>query len=79
MSQHVASTVRRCRHALTLLWLTTALWLHPGLSDHGGKHRRDEGSETIEKAVLTAIGLGIALGLAAAITGVVHKYQGQIH
>ena len=78
MSQNVVATVRRCRHAFTLLWLTTALLLHAG-PPHSGRHRRDEGSETIEKAVLTAIGLGVALGLAAAIAGVVHKYQGQIH
>ncbi|QGK70296.1 hypothetical protein GIY23_12865 [Allosaccharopolyspora coralli] len=39
----------------------------------------DEGSETTEKAVLTAIGLAVAVGLGAAITGVVNKYQGQIH
>lgn len=78
MSQNVVATVRRFRHAVTLLWLTAALFLHAG-PPHGGRHRRDEGSETIEKAVLTAIGLGIALGLAAAIAGVVHKYQGQIH
>ncbi|GAA4869955.1 hypothetical protein [Saccharopolyspora cebuensis] len=39
----------------------------------------DEGSETTEKAVLTAIGLAVAVGLGAAITAVVNKYQGQIH
>ncbi len=78
MSRQITSVHRRWRHAFTLLWLTTALWLYTS-PQHAGKHRNDEGSETIEKAVLTAIGLGIALGLAAAIAGVVHKYQGQIH
>ena len=78
MSPKITALNRRWAHALTLLWLTTALFLHPD-PPHAGRHRRDEGSETIEKAVLTAIGLGIALGLAAAIAGVVHKYQGQIH
>ncbi len=78
MQQRIISTHRRWHRALTLLWITTALWLHTG-PPQAGKHHRDEGSETIEKAVLTAIGLGIALGLAAAIAGVVHKYQGQIH
>ncbi|WP_263249581.1 hypothetical protein [Saccharopolyspora rosea] len=39
----------------------------------------DTGSETTEKAVLTAIGLAVAVGLGAAITAVVNKYQGQIH
>ena len=78
MPQKITTLHRRWTHAFTLLWLTTALFLHPD-PPHGGRHHRDEGSETIEKAVLTAIGLGIALGLAAAIAGVVHKYQGQIH
>ncbi|WP_338600513.1 hypothetical protein [Saccharopolyspora sp. SCSIO 74807] len=39
----------------------------------------DRGSETVEKAVITALVLGLALGLAGVITAVVHKYQGQIH
>ena len=78
MAPRLTATHRRWQHAITLAWITTLLWLHTG-PQHGGKHRRDEGSETIEKAVLTAIGLGIALGLAGAIAGVVHKYQGQIH
>ena len=78
MSPKITALNLRWAHALTLLWLTAALLLHAG-PPHGGRHRHDEGSETIEKAVLTAIGLGIALGLAATIAGVVHKYQGQIH
>ncbi|MEV4731904.1 hypothetical protein [Saccharopolyspora sp. NPDC049426] len=39
----------------------------------------DRGSESTEKAVLTAIALAAALGLGAAITAVVQKYQAQIH
>lgn len=39
----------------------------------------DEGSETTEWAVRTAIGLGLALGLGAAITALTHKYQAQLH
>ncbi|KAA5825505.1 hypothetical protein F1721_32920 [Saccharopolyspora hirsuta] len=38
----------------------------------------DTGSESTEKAVITAISLAAALGLGAAITAVVQKYQGQI-
>lgn len=78
MPEKLTTLSRRWVHVFTLLWLTAALLLYAGPA-RGGRHRRDEGSETIEKAVLTAIGLGIALGLAAAIAGVVHKYQGQIH
>ena len=78
MPRHITTLHRRWAHACTLLWLTTALLLH-ARPPHNGRHHRDEGSETIEKAVLTAIGLGIALGLAAAIAGVVQKYQGKIH
>ncbi len=78
MSRHITTLHRRWTHACTLLWLTTALLLQTRPT-RSGRHRLDEGSETVEKAVLTAIGLGMALGLAAAIAGVVHKYQGQIH
>lgn len=39
----------------------------------------DRGSESVEKAVLVAIGLAIALGLAVAIRAVVQKYQAQIN
>ncbi|MEV4644932.1 hypothetical protein [Saccharopolyspora sp. NPDC049357] len=39
----------------------------------------DRGSESTEKAVLTAIALAAALGLGTAITAVVQKYQAQIH
>jgi len=66
---------------LTGLWL--ALETHDllrSLHAHLHRTRRDDtGSESTEKAVLTAIALGVAVGLGAAITAVVHKYQGQIH
>ncbi|WP_275293511.1 hypothetical protein [Amycolatopsis sp. La24] len=39
----------------------------------------DRGSESVEKAVLVAIGLAIALGLAVAIRAAVQKYQAQIN
>lgn len=38
----------------------------------------DRGSESVEKAVLVAIGLAVVLGLAFAIRAVVQKYQGQL-
>lgn len=69
------------RHAravlLVLVWalVTTRLCLQTRWNNLSFD---DRGSETTEKAVLTAIGLGLALGLGAAITAVVTKYQGQI-
>lgn len=38
----------------------------------------DRGSESVEKAVLVAIGLAVVIGLAFAIRAVVQKYQGQL-
>lgn len=38
----------------------------------------DRGSESVEKAVLVAIGLAVAIGLGFAIKAAVEKYQGQI-
>ncbi|RBM17406.1 hypothetical protein DI005_22210 [Prauserella sp. PE36] len=39
----------------------------------------DRGSESVEKAVLVAIGLAIAIGLGFAIRAAVQNYQGQIN
>lgn len=38
----------------------------------------DRGSESVEKAVLVAIGLAVAIGLGFAIRAAVQNYQGQI-
>lgn len=38
----------------------------------------ERGSISVEKAVITAISLGLALALMAAITAVVNKYTGMI-
>lgn len=79
MRAHTSLFLRRTRAQLALAATTVAVWLatDPNLSR---RTRRDEdGSETTEKAVITAIALGLAVGLGAAITAVVHKYQGQIH
>jgi hypothetical protein len=39
---------------------------------------RDDGSITVEKAIIAAIAIGLALGLMAAIAAVVTKYQARI-
>ncbi|MEV5542043.1 hypothetical protein AB0L13_34945 [Saccharopolyspora shandongensis] len=77
------SAIRRLhRHATTAL-LLLSFWVALASENarQRGEHARfdDTGSESTEKAVLTAIGLAAALGLGAAITAVVQKYQGQIH
>ncbi|MCA1229548.1 hypothetical protein [Saccharopolyspora sp. 6M] len=64
--------------ALTLVLAATTVVDHLTTRAHRIRFD-DEGSETTEKAVLTAIGLAVAVGLGAAITAVVNKYQGQIH
>ncbi|GAB2677285.1 hypothetical protein GCM10027271_42640 [Saccharopolyspora gloriosae] len=63
---------------LTLVLSTTTALDHLATRAHRIRFD-DTGSETTEKAVLTAIGLAVAVGLGAAITAVVNKYQGQIH
>ena len=63
---------------LPLAWALTELITHAQ-----NRARRlavdDSGSETVEKAVLTALVIAAALGLAGTIAAVVSKYQGQIH
>lgn len=69
-----ARTTICLRHAVavTTVWL---LWIH-ALGDRKGL--AEDRGEVTEKAVLVAIGLGIALGLGAAIRAVVSRYQGQL-
>ncbi|SEP54064.1 MULTISPECIES: hypothetical protein [Amycolatopsis] len=38
----------------------------------------DQGSESVEKAVIAAVCLAVAIGLVAAIKAVVVRYQGQL-
>ncbi|MBK0870214.1 hypothetical protein INP57_25720 [Saccharopolyspora sp. HNM0986] len=75
--------LRTFRARLERLVLTLALIATTALDHCLSRARRirvdDHGSESTEKAVLTAIGLTIALGLAGAIAAVVSKYQGQLH
>lgn len=66
-------------HGLLALVLASTTVLDRLTTRAGHIRFDDEGSETTEKAVLTAIGLAVAVGLGAAITAVVTKYQGQIH
>jgi Flp pilus assembly pilin Flp len=42
------------------------------------REQGERGASVVEYAIIAAIGLGLAIGLGAAITAVVHKYQGQI-
>ena len=63
---------------LPLAWALTNTITH---AQNRARHLAvdDRGSETVEKAVITALVPGLALGLAGVIATVVHKYQGQIH
>lgn len=80
MPTHTRLFARRTYHQLAVATTVVAAWLvtSPQLSQRT-RAEVEEGSETTEKAVITAIALGLAVGLGAAITAVVHKYQGQIH
>lgn len=62
------------RHALAMTTVCL-LWVH-ARADR--RILADDRGEVTEKAVLVAIGLGIALGLGAAIRAVVARYQGQL-
>lgn len=72
--------LRRTNEQIALAAISVAVWIAtgPNLAQRS-RTEVEEGSETTEKAVITAIALGLAVGLGAAITAVVHKYQGQIH
>ena len=80
MRTYTSLVLRRTYEQLALAAMTVAIWLATGENlAHHSRAGVEEGSETTEKAVITAIALGLAVGLGAAITAVVHKYQGQIH
>ena len=78
MRTYTSLFLHRSYEQIALAAMSVALWLATGPS-LAHRSRAEEGSETTEKAVITAIALGLAVGLGAAITAVVHKYQGQIH
>lgn len=80
MYTHISLFLRRTHAQLTLAAITLTVWLSTGPRLlQRSRAEVEEGSETTEKAVITAIALGLAVGLGAAITAVVRKYQGQIH
>ena len=76
--ESLISRLRRATSYLALLLMTARITITT-LAYRRIRDVNDEGSETTEKAVLTAVVLGLALGLGAAIAAVVHRYQGQIH
>lgn len=75
-----AATVRRRGARLGLIltqWVLTLIIT----AEHQCERARasgDRGSESVEKAVLVAIGLAVAIGLGFAIRAAVQTYQGQI-
>jgi MFS family permease len=76
-----AGPTRASRFSMALSLLFVAcLALAARLSDRWDQARAsgDRGSETVEKAVIAAILLAAALGLTAAITGVIGDYKGRI-
>lgn len=75
--ESLISRLRRAQSYLALLLMTARITITT-LAHRHIRDVNDEGSETTEKAVLTAVVLGLALGLGAAIAAVVHRYQGQI-
>lgn len=78
MRTHITLLALRTQARLVLLVTTAVAWLTNPVP-HRTRAKVENGSETTEKAVITAIALGLAVGLGAAISAVVHKYQGQIH
>ena len=79
MRTHTSLFLGRTRAQLALAATTLVVWLATDPAPSRRTRHDEDGSETTEKAVITAIALGLAVGLGAAITTVVHKYQGQIH
>ncbi|MFE6612002.1 hypothetical protein [Amycolatopsis sp. NPDC057786] len=74
------TTVRRCGVRLGLILTKWVLALVIATEEQCTRARAsgDRGSESVEKAVLVAIGLAVAIGLGFAIRAAVQTYQGQI-
>lgn len=66
------------RITLAYLDLLDTLWSQLRTRWRQARATGDAGSETVEKAVIVAAMLGLAVGLAAVINAVVKNYQGQI-
>ena len=81
MRTYTSLFLQRTYAQLAVAATTVTVWLATGCPTVGHRSRAEveEGSETTEKAVITAISLGVAVALGAAITAVVRKYQAQIH
>lgn len=62
--------------AAVLLWFSATDWVEDRWRQ--ARESRDSGSETVEKAVIVAVVLGLAVGLTAAIGTVVARYRGQL-
>lgn len=84
MTRPLSHTVAtRLPAAVALLFVWTTL-LCARLRRTYAQHRDllraapERGSISVEKAVITAVSLGLALALMAAITAVVNKYTGMI-
>ncbi|WP_409493950.1 hypothetical protein [Amycolatopsis sp. cmx-11-12] len=75
-----ATTVRRRGAQFGLFLAAWVLSLAVTGEDQWTRARAsgDRGSESVEKAVLVAIGLAVAIGLGFAIRAAVQTYQGQI-
>lgn len=83
MNNHKTVSPSNVFTRLQVLGIAAALWLLAcavEVRDRWNHVRAsgDEGSETVEKAVIVAIALALAVGLGAAITAAVQKYQAKI-
>ncbi|GAA5119800.1 hypothetical protein [Haloechinothrix salitolerans] len=77
---HIVTGAQQHPTQLVLVLTSLVLTLASTVQDRWERVRAsgDRGSESVEKAVLVAIGLAVVIGLAFAIRAVVQKYQGQL-
>ncbi|WP_134666119.1 MULTISPECIES: hypothetical protein [unclassified Amycolatopsis] len=77
---HIITGTQQRPAQLVLVFTGLVLALASTAQDRWARVRAsgDRGSESVEKAVLVAIGLAVVIGLAFAIRAVVQKYQGQL-
>ncbi|WP_414943838.1 hypothetical protein [Amycolatopsis sp. cmx-11-32] len=79
MSENLVAARRRCAD-VSLMLSGMVLALVATVENRWARVRAsgDRGSESVEKAVLVAIGLVVAIGLGVAIRAAVTNYQSQI-